>query len=141
MVPRLGDPRKFAIELPRVGFVIENHGVHLPVKLQIVVRAFLGGEEISVQTNPRKPYYNNKIIWNLNAGHNFFGNFGLENKCVTSDDHLCVEVKVTAIDPYERSHELYPNCYTYARKEKSWFTEPASFNGLKKYMYQEPDNS
>ena len=136
LVPRMGDPRKFAIELPQVGFVIENHGAHLPVKLQIMVRAFLGGEEINVQTNPKKPYYNKGIIWNLNAGHNFFGNFRLENKCVTSDDHLCVEVRVTAIDPYERSHDLYPNCYTYARKKKSWFTEPTSFDELKKHMYQ-----
>lgn len=137
LVPRFGDTKKLPFEFPRVGFVIENLAVHLPVKLQVMVKAFLAGEEIKVETNPKKPYYNKGIIWNLNAGHRFFGHFKLESKCVTGDDHLCVEVSVTAIDPYERSHDLYPNCYTYAREEKGWFTEPTSFDELKKHMYPE----
>jgi hypothetical protein len=135
LVPRLGDPRPFEFELPRVGFVIENHGVHLPTKLKVMVSAFLGGKEIDVRINPKKPYYNQRITWNLNSGHNFYGNFSLDKRCVNSNDSLIVEVKITAIDTYERPHDLLPNCYTCVRKEKRWFTEPTSFDELKKYMY------
>jgi len=92
----MGDPR-----LPTVGFVRENRSIHLPAKFQTMVRAFLGGEEIKVKINPRKPYYGKGIVWNLNSGHTFSGEFSLEDKCVTSDDHLLVEVKVTVIDAYE----------------------------------------
>ncbi len=100
-----------------------------------MARAFLGGKEIDVEINPRKLYYNKAIIWNLNAGHTFLGNFSLDKKCVSSEEHLLVEVMVNAIDFYERSHELLPNCYTCDRKEKNWFTEPTSFSELKKYRY------
>jgi len=136
LLPRSGDRRKSPLELPRIVIAIENHSlILLPIKLQVMVRAFLGGEEIDVKTNPKKPYYNKGIIWNLNAGHIFFGNFSLDEKRISNKEHLLVEVKVNAIDSYQRSHELLPNCYTYDRKKKSWFTEPTSFNELKKYMY------
>lgn len=134
LVPRLGDPTPFRNELPEAGFIIENHGFHLPTNLKIMVRAFLGEEEIKVDTNPKKPYYNQEITWNLNSGHTFHGWFRIDKLCVNSDDELIVEVKVTAIDTYERSHDLLPNCFTYLRKEKAWYTEPTSFDELKKYM-------
>jgi len=135
IVPRMSDPRPFAYELPRVGFVIENHGVNLRIRLKVRIRAFLGGKEINIQTDPRKPYYTEGITWNLNAGHNFFGNFSIDKKCVESKEDLILEVRVTAIDTYDRPHDLLPTCYTYVPKKKCWYTEPTSFEELSKFMY------
>jgi len=135
IVPRMSDPRPFAYELPRVGFVIENHGVNLRIRLKVRIRAFLGGKEINIQTDPRKQYYTEGITWNLNAGHNFFGNFSIDKKCVESKEDLILEVRVTAIDTYDRPHDLLPTCYTYVPKKKCWYTEPTSFEELSKFMY------
>ena len=73
-------------------------------------------------------------MWNLNPRHTFFGNFSVPKKCVDSGEDLKTEVNVTIIDPYDRSHELLPVCYTYVRDKKYWFTESTSFNELKRFM-------
>jgi len=133
LTPRLGDPTSPQFALPRVGFVIENHGAHLPVNLKVNIRVFLGNEELRPIIDPKKPYYSSKgITWNLNAGHIFFGNFSIPERCVQSKEDLKIEVQVTAIDSYRRSHPLLPNCYTYV-KNQGWFTEPTSFSELRKF--------
>jgi hypothetical protein len=116
--------------LPQVGFVIENRGLFLPVKFKVKIKGFLGGKELELKVNP---YYTGDITWNLNAGHIFFGNFVLPQKCVDNTERLIIEVQVTAIDQYDRPHELLPNCYTYVRKEAYWFTEPTSFSELERF--------
>ena len=136
LAPRMGDPRHSQLRLPRVGFVIENHGGFLPARFKVNVRVFLGSEDIGQIVNPRKPYYSGGIIWNLNPGHTFFGNFGVHKKCVNSSEDLKIEVQVTVIDQYGRSHPLLPSCYNYVRDKGYWFTEPTSFNELKKFMAQ-----
>ena len=135
LVPRMGDPRPFSIELPKVGFIIENHSTNLSTNLKIGIRAFLGGKKIDIQTSPKKPYYKAGIKWTLNAGHNFTGNFSIDRRCVDSTEDLITEVRVTAIDTYNRPHDLLPTCYTYVRNKKCWYTEPTSFEELSKFMY------
>ena len=134
LAPRIEDPIELQFRLPKVGFVIENHALHLPVRVKINTRVFLGEDEMKPIINPEKPYYTNGITWNLNPGHTFFGNFGVPNACVDSPEHLWIELQVTVIDEYEREHKLLPNCFYYVRDKKHWFTEPTSMSELKQFM-------
>lgn len=134
LTPRMGDARRVQIQLPRVGFTIENHGSFLPARFKVNVRAFLRAQEIGLSVNPEKPYYTGGIIWNLNPGHTFYGNFSLDEKSVDDTKHLRIEVNVTVIDEYDRNHPLLPTCYSYDKNSDSWFTEPTSFNQLKAFM-------
>jgi len=130
----MGDSRYSQLRLPKVGFVVENRGSFLSAKFKVYVRVFLGSEELGTIVNPKKPYYSGGIVWNLNAGHIFFGNFRVHKKCVDSTNDLKIEVQVTAIDEYDRPHKLLPACYSYVRGKDCWFTDPTSFNELKKFM-------
>jgi hypothetical protein len=119
------------IELPLVGFSIIPVGRFIPVQARISVRVFLGGRDLG-EIESTKPYYNNKIVWNLNPGLRFNGNFSLPIACAEEKEKtLQLELRVTVIDPYEREHEQLPVCFTYDRKGKYWFLEPTSFNELK----------
>jgi len=132
LTPRKGDSEQFQLRLPRVGLIIENRGIFLPVKFKVYAQVFLGRKNLGLIKTPGKPYYSGGITWNLNAGHIFFGNFSVPEKCVQSTEDFRIEVKVIAIDQYDRPHELLPNCYTYVRDEGYWFTEPTSFSELRR---------
>lgn len=132
----MGAPTPSQFSLPKVGFVIENRGSFLPARFKVNVRVFLGSEELKPRVNPRKPYYSEGIVWNLNAGHIFFGNFNIPHKCVDSTEGLLIEMQVTVIDQYDRLHKLLPNCFSYVRNKGCWYTEPTSFNELKRFMEQ-----
>lgn len=134
LMPRLGDPRHSEVHLPNVGFVIENRGVFLPAKFKVNVRVFLGDEEVKSRIKPKRPYYADGIVWNLNAGHIFFGNFDIPRECVDSTEELRIEVQVTVIDQYDRLHKLLPNCFYYVKDKGCWYTEPTSFDELKEYI-------
>ena len=134
LTPRMGDAGTPQIRLPTVGFVLQNHGLHLPVKFKVNIRVFLDSEEFRPIISPKKPYYCSEgIMWNLNAGHIFSGNFNIPKKCFDNPDGLIIEVHVIVTDPYDREHPLLPTCYTY-KKSGGWFTEPTSFSELKKFM-------
>jgi len=134
LTPRRGDPSHLQFRLPRVGFVMENFGPFLPVRFKINVDVFLGSEKLKPILAPKRPYYTRDgIKWNLNAGLNFFGNFGIPEKCVGSKEGLLIELRVTVIDPYDRPHELLPICQRYVPKGKYWLTDPTSFSELKKF--------
>ena len=126
LIPRKGEPKTF--HLPQVGFVMENHGRHLPARFKVKVRIFLGGNELKWRGSP---YYTERITWNLNAGHVFFGNFAVPKECVDSTEKLRTEIRVTVIDQYDRPHELLPECFTHVRKDNYWFAEPTSWSELK----------
>ena len=85
---RRGDIEFPKYKLPQVGFVVQNHSQHLSTRLKVNARAFLGKEEIDVHVKPKKPYYNNELCWNLNAGQLFHGNFKLDGKCIKSKKNL-----------------------------------------------------
>lgn len=121
--------------LPSVGFIMEHYGDSLPIRLKVVVKVFLGSEDLGPITSPKKPYYSGDIIWNFNPRRIFFGNFGVPKKCLNSTEYLTLEVQVTIIDQYDRPHELYPVCYTYMRDENDWYLEPTSFSELRRFMY------
>jgi hypothetical protein len=123
LAPRKNDPFVVKKEfcLPRVRFIIENRGLHLPVKFNVKITVFLGGNKLELKG---RPYYTGGTTWLLNAGHTFFGNFSVPKECVDSTERLVIELQVTAIDRYYRPHDLLPNCFTYVRKEGYWITEP-----------------
>ncbi|MDH5441004.1 MAG: hypothetical protein OEY31_10400 [Candidatus Bathyarchaeota archaeon] len=79
--------------LPRVGFVTENHDLHLPAEFRVNARVFLGSKELSPVVNPRKPYYTDGVEWNLNAGHTCYGNFGIPEECVDNTEKLWIEIQ------------------------------------------------
>ena len=128
LAPRKGESRVSI--LPKVIFIVENHGIHLPTRLRVKVRLFLGSDEVEWKVSP---YYSGHITWNLNAGHNFRGNFEVPKECVDSPKNLRGEVQVTVIDQYDRPHELLPACFTYVRHKNHWFTEPTSWSELKRF--------
>jgi len=136
LTPRMGDPRHSQFRLPRVGFAIHNLGSFHPARFKVNIRVFLGSEELKPMVSSRRLYYSNDIIWNLNAGHVFYGNFGIPRKCGERKEDLIIEVKVTAIDQYDRQHELLPQCYKYVRDKHYWLPEPTSFDELKRHMNQ-----
>lgn len=108
-------------------------GDSFPVRLRIKARVFLGGRDLGLVENPKKPYYSGGITWNLNPRHAFFGNFSVPSECVDSTGDLKLEVQVMIIDMYDREHELLPVCYTYVREGNCWFTEPTSFSELRRF--------
>jgi len=134
LTPQRNNPIGQDFSLPIVGFVIENHGNLLPAKFKVNTRVFLGAKELKPRANPRKPYYIGGIIWNLNARHTFFGNFKVPEETVKSNKELRVEVQVTVIDQYDRTHELLPVCFTYVRDKKFWYLEPTSSSEFKRFM-------
>lgn len=144
IVPRQHDPPRLQYKFPRVGFIMENPKEFLPATFKVNIKVFLGGKNLGSVGNPRRPYYSNGIVWNLNAGHFFTGNFTLPKRCVDSEEELILEANVVAIDQYERSHELLLLCFNYVRpkdpgKNGWWYTEPTSFSELKKFMYPKLD--
>lgn len=137
LTPQRNNPVGRNFRLPKVGFVIENHGTFLSTKFKVTTKVFLGAKDLKPRVNPRKPYYTGGIKWHLNAGHMFFGSFNVPRECVNSSEDLRVEVQVTAIDQYDKPHEMLPICFTYVREEKFWYLEPTSFNELKRFMSSE----
>jgi len=118
----LAEPRKF----PNVGFNIRHLGPFLPVKAKIKLKTILGNRNLGLIMNSRKPYYSGGLLWNLNPGHKTYGNFSVLKECVESTEDLRIEVQITLIDRYDRSHLLLPVCYSYVRKDNYWFVEPTS---------------
>lgn len=118
---------------PRAGFIITNLGP-LPAKAAVTVRAFLGEKDLGLIENPKKPYYSGKLLWNLNPGLAFRGNFPVKKEWVDSTERLRLEVQVTVFDIDDRPHEKLPVCYTYVRDQNYWYLEPTSHTELKRFM-------
>lgn len=120
--------------LPVVGFNIRNKGTtFLPIQARVEVRVILDEKDLGyVQSG----FYNGKTLWNLNPQGTFYGNFSIPKECVTSKKKLELEVRVTLLDPYGRSHKLLPACYCYVRenahKHDYWYLDPTSFDELHK---------
>ncbi|MCW4015919.1 MAG: HNH endonuclease [Candidatus Bathyarchaeota archaeon] len=123
--------------LPQIGFAIAPVGQFIPVKATIVVKTFLGGKDLG-KIGSKIPYYDGGIIWHLNPGLRFRGNFTIPKVCAESKEALQLELNITIIDPYEREHKLLPVCFTYVRKAEPndgyWFLEPTSFAQLEQYV-------
>jgi hypothetical protein len=120
-------------ELPKVIFGVLPVGRFIPVQVKGVVNVFLDGEDLGA-IESSKPYYAGQIIWNLNPGVGFVGNFTLPEKCCNIDGKgkdLQLEVKMKVIDPYEREHVLLPVCFTFDWVGKSWFLVKALLEFLK----------
>jgi hypothetical protein len=129
-------PRILPADLPRVVFSIFPVGRFIPVQVKGIIDVFLDGEALG-SIKSQKPYYSGEIIWNLNPGIGFIGNFNLPDKCSKTENKgkdLQLELNLTVIDPYEREHVLLPVCFTYDWAGNSWFLEPTAFNRLKPYL-------
>jgi hypothetical protein len=126
-------------ELLQVVCSIQPVGRFIPVRPKVIVQPYLGLEHLAT-INDVKPYYGGGIIWNLNAGVVFTGNFTLPKECAESKDNLTIQLDITCIDPYEREHKRLPECFTYYRGkydgdlERGWYLEPTSFAELKRYI-------
>ena len=71
--------------LPRVGFSITPVGRFIPVKAKIIATSYLDGEKLEKMIfSNEKPYFNGGIVWNLNPGLTFNGNFTLPIKDVNN---------------------------------------------------------
>ena len=129
-------PGDVGLSLPHVMFSVLPVGRFIPVKVRGVIRVFLDGEDLG-PISDSKPYYAGKIVWNLNPGIGFNGNFTIPEKCTDQASwgkELQLEFKAIVIDPYEREHVLLPVCFTYVWKDNYWFLEPTEFHQLKPYL-------
>lgn len=117
---------------PRAGFIIINLG-HLAVKAKVTVRAFLGRKDMGLIGSSKKPYYSGKLLWNLNPNMQFRGNFALKKEWLESTDPLMLEVQVTTFLE-GRTHKRLPWCYTYVRNKNYWYTEPTSFDEIRRFI-------
>jgi hypothetical protein len=129
-------PQVLPAQLPKVIFKIVPFGKFIPVQIKGIIHVFLDGEDLG-PIEDSKPYYAGKILWNLNPGVGFIGNFTLPPKkgaTYANGKDLQLELRMTVIDPYEREHILLPVCFTYDWAQKSWFLEPTEFSHLKPYL-------
>lgn len=121
---------------PEVGFEISNLENTLAVKARIEVNVYLGGQDLGPIQTPKAPYYSGGLLWNLNPRHTISGHFPLPTQCANSNGDIKLEIKVTLIDIYERSHPLLPVCYSYVRanagKRDYWYAEPTSYSEFQK---------
>ena len=117
---------------PRAGFVITNLGP-LPAKAKIFVKAFLGRKGLGLIRDGMR-YYSGGTKWNLDAGFQFRGNFGLTKDMIDSTDTLRLEVRATIFDIHDQPHEKFPLCFTYVRNKNYWYTEPTSFSEIKRFI-------
>jgi hypothetical protein len=122
--------------LPKVIFSVLPVGRFIPVQVKGTINAFLEGKDLG-PIEDSEPYYAGRIIWSLNPGIGFVGNFTLPKECSNTDimgKDLQLELRLNVIDPYEREHVLLPVCFTYDWVGKSWFLEPTSFSQLRPYL-------
>jgi hypothetical protein len=116
--------------LPKVGFTLTNSGQFPPVKAKVKLRVFLGDKELG-GISDQHGYYSGETEWHLNPLTKIFGNFSVPQECATSKETLRIQIHLTAIDVYHRSHEYLPCCWQYQRWNNSWFLEPTSFEKLR----------
>ena len=109
-----GGARKF----PDAGFVLSHLGDSLPIHALVSIhRLQKGGRPLMVAG-----HYDGSKPWRLNPRFTVFGHFPVPDSSTESEVRL--EVRVTIIDQYERSHSLLPLGYVYVPGSNSWYVEP-----------------
>ncbi len=116
-------------KLPNVGFNIQHVGNTYPLRALVKANVFLGKKNVGFVGSG---YYNGDIAWHLNPLTKVYGNFTVMEECLNSEERLTIEVSITVIDIYDKSHELLPLCYSYDKKGNSWFLEPTEYEQLAK---------
>lgn len=116
---------------PNVGFNISHRGLSFPpVNVLVETKHILDGKDLGIMNDPTG-YYSGDVEWNLNPTSTIFGNFSVPSECANSMEDLKIEMRITIIDQYRRSHKYLPHCWTYVRAENYWFLEPRSFTSWK----------
>jgi hypothetical protein len=67
-------------------------------------------------------HYDGSKLWRLNPRFSVWGHFPVPPSA--AEDQVRLEVRVTIIDQYERSHALLPLGYIYVPESNSWYVEP-----------------
>jgi hypothetical protein len=117
--------------LPRVGTLFINHGESL-LKLKVVATVFLGNEEIDGVTGDIHGYYSGRTPIEMLPKWKFWGNFGIQDRCVTSPEVLRVQLDIEAVDEVGKKYRQLHFCYTYDRNKNEWFLEPTRCTDLLK---------
>ena len=114
--------------LPFVGFRIQHYGATLPARLRVEAKVLLGGRDLGLVNDP-SGYYTGATIWNINPHIFFWGGFSIsqEQFARSATEELKIEVRMTLLDQFERSHRLLPQCYRWVREGNFWNLEPRSF--------------
>ena len=113
-------------QLPNVGFHLVNLSDY-PIRVRIEVRMILGGRNLGLVPDI-KGHYNGKAEMGFEPGRGYAnGSFSILEECAKSDQELTLEVRVTAIDPENEEHRLFPKSWTYIRGQNDWYYEPKAF--------------
>lgn len=115
--------------LPRVGTLFINHGESL-LKLKVVATVFLGSEQIDGVTGDVHGYYSGRTPIEMLPKWKFWGNFGIQDRCVASPEILRVQLDIQAADEQGKKYKPLYHCYTYDRKKNGWFLEPTRCKDL-----------
>ena len=111
-------------QLPDVGFVVQHLGDAPPVRLRVMLDAYIDGQLKNAERVD--PLYRGGLLWNLNPKEGVHGHFPLPDAaCIESRD-LRVEINITISDVYERAHKLLPVTYVYSREGGEWWLDPLS---------------
>jgi len=109
--------------LPHVGTLFINHGESL-LKLKVVATVFLGNEQIDSVTGDVHGYYSGRTPIEMLPKWKFWGNFGIQDRCVTSSEVLRVQLNIEAVDELAKKYRQLYFCYTFDRDKNEWFLEP-----------------
>ena len=115
--------------LPHVGTLFINHS-EKSLKLKVVATVFLGNEEIDGVTGDVHGYYSGRTPMEMLPNWEFWGNFGIQDRCVTSSEVLRVQLDIEAVDELGKKYKTLHFCYTYDRNRKEWFLEPTRCKDL-----------
>jgi len=115
-------------KLPDIGFNMRSWN-DSPIMARVEARILLGKQDLGLVKGGQRAgkymgYYDGKTLWNLNPYQMVFGHFNVPKICVTSDENLRIEVKVTLIEIDGREHDLLPVGWTFMRNRNDWFFEP-----------------
>jgi hypothetical protein len=82
-----------------------------------VLAPYLGGARLA-------GYYGGEKLWHLNPRFSIWGHFTVPEQENLTPGHVRLEVQVSVIDQYERTHELLPVEYVYMQDGNYWYLEP-----------------
>ncbi len=115
-------------QLPFVGFRAQHYGTSLPAKLRVEMKVIISDTDLGLINDP-SGYYVGRTIWNINPHVFFWGGISISAAqfARVATEELKIEVRVTLIDQFERSHKLLPQCYRWVKDGNFWNLEPRSF--------------
>lgn len=105
---------------PDVGFLVQNLGSALPVKLKVKIKVTIDKRPFGLLDSP---HYSGARLWHLNPRSSVQGHFCIPG---SSGNQSKVEavVDLAIIDIYEREHRNLPVAWVYTPEQNGWYFEP-----------------